>query len=170
LIAGATAGVMCTGADVFAQYVTAKFTDKPFLWDKRRTLGMGVFGMVWYGGPMKALYLMYDRVIGVGSLKQAALTACIDIFGHTWFFLVPCFYFITGIIRGKTPDAIQKQLKEEWWGGCKGMAAFWLPTCTVNFFFVPQHSRVLFICVCNFANKTWLSWYTNSFQRDEGDE
>merc|ERR1719391_641009 len=31
-------------------------------WDWRRTLALGAFGFLYYGGPCKALYMAYDRM------------------------------------------------------------------------------------------------------------
>lgn len=152
---------MCSGADVFAQCLTTRDEKGRFKWDKRRTLSMMAFGSVWYGGPVKALYLGYARFIGEGTMRAALTTAATDCSLHTPFLLLPAFYFSTGLLQGMSINQIKEKMQKEWFAASTGMVSFWLPVCTANFFFVPQHSRILFVGCFNFVNKTWLSWHSN---------
>lgn len=163
LVAAMTGGVACFGADVFAQYVTRE--SKKFSWDQRRSIGMATFGTIWYGGPLKLLYMGYARLFGEGTLRAAAMTASFDACIHTPFLLLPNYYLITGLVKGKSLEQIKGELQKDWFEASTGMAFFWLPVCTANFLFVPQHSRVLFLGITNFVNKTFLSWLSN---RQEG--
>lgn len=165
LAAFLTGGAMCSGADVFAQCLTTKDEKGRFKWDIRRTLSMMAFGSVWYGGPVKALYLGYARFIGEGTIRAALTTAATDCSLHTPFLLLPAFYFSTGLLQGMSINQVKDKMQTEWFAASTTMVGFWLPVCTANFFFVPQHSRILFVGCFNFLNKTWLSWHSNKLRR-----
>uniref|UniRef100_A0A6S9UMA1 Uncharacterized protein n=1 Tax=Chrysotila carterae TaxID=13221 RepID=A0A6S9UMA1_CHRCT len=53
------------------------------------------------------------------------------------------------------------QLRSEWLEASLGTALLWTPMCFVNFYVVPQHSRILVVSFVSFAHKTWLSWLSN---------
>eukprot|EP00930_Biecheleria_cincta_P099978 TRINITY_DN91592_c0_g1_i1.p1 TRINITY_DN91592_c0_g1~~TRINITY_DN91592_c0_g1_i1.p1 ORF type:complete len:197 (+),score=16.14 TRINITY_DN91592_c0_g1_i1:134-724(+) len=159
LVAAITGGVVCGASDTFAQYVTRP--EQEFTWDKRRTLSLVAFGTIWYGGPCKALYLGYERFIGASTALRAGITTLIDVGLHTPFALLPSFYLITGLLQGNSMEQISAKMQREWRFASCGMACFWIPVCALNFFFVPQHSRILAVTSAGFVNKTWLSWHSN---------
>jgi len=61
--AGLTSSVVFLCSDCFAQCVlTSDAVDHGF--DYRRCGGLVMFGLVYYGGPLKAMYLLFDKVRG----------------------------------------------------------------------------------------------------------
>jgi protein Mpv17 len=128
------------------------------LWDYNRTLSLSAFGMIYYGGPCKALYFLYDRFL---SPKQFITKALIDCCIHTPFLLVPCFYYITGFFKGDNLEKITTQLRKEWFVASTGSVAFWLPMQLICFRYIPQHSRIVYVTFCSFLHKTWLSYLSN---------
>lgn len=95
------------------------------------------------------------------TLINAIQKMVLDVYLHTPFLLIPSFYLITCMIRGRTLSQTLKQLKEEWFEASFGSALFWTPLCLINFLYVPQHSRVVFVAIFSFLHKTWLSWLSN---------
>ena len=53
------------------------------------------------------------------------------------------------------------RLRREWRTASFGSALFWTPLCLVNFWLVPQHSRIVVVAIFSFLHKTWLSWLSN---------
>ena len=156
--AAATAGSIICAADLTCQTMI----DKKSELDVRRTAALTIFGAWHYGVPAKALYLLYDRVIGTDPSFATALKKMIlDVYVHTPFLLIPSFYLITCVVRGRTPQQALHQLRAEWAVASFGSALFWTPLCLCNFLFVPQHSRIVFVSVFSFVHKTWLSWLSN---------
>eukprot|EP00039_Didymoeca_costata_P028631 m.21800 g.21800 ORF g.21800 m.21800 type:complete len:237 (-) comp7228_c0_seq1:214-924(-) len=182
-VAGTTACAIMSGADIAAQYSVAATTAQHLstklgtekkgsanwsfwdVYDSRRTIALATFGFLYYGGPVKKLYLALDcslsRLADRCSKRAVAAKTFIDCYIHTPFLLVPTFYFVTGVIQGKSTTEISHQLQNEWYVAAFGSALFWTPAQVINFAFVPQHSKVLFVAVLSFIHKTWLSWFTN---------
>ncbi len=160
LVAGGTACGIITVADLTCQGVVQRDPENGIDW--RRTAGLAVFGAWHYGGPCKGLYLLYDRVLGNSpTLRTAASKMVLDVYVHSPLLLVPSFYVITGVVKGQTIDESVAQLRREWFQAAFGTACFWTPACLINFRYVPQHSRILFVSVLSYAHKTWLSWLSN---------
>jgi len=149
--AGITAASIFMSADLFAQRLEGASA-----MDYRRTFAVASFGFIYYGGPLKFFYLLYDKMFTSVAMKVLA-----DVGIHTPFFLIPMFYVHTLTIKGKSRDQMLKQLKDEWTEASFGSLCFWGPTCALNFTFVPQHSRILVVAVMSFFHKTWLSWVSN---------
>jgi len=157
-----TAGTLLMFSDSTCQAVIQPLmSEDPQPWDRQRTLALGAWGAFWYGGPVKFLYLGYDRVFGVGqALKVVTKKVMVDVCLHTPLALIPSFYIITGLLRGDSLEASINHLKSCWLTASFGCLFFWLPVCSLNFAFVPQHSRILVVNVGNFLNKSFLSYLT----------
>lgn len=164
IAAAFTAGTILTSADLTSQSLEFSFKGLPFDYEWRRTLSLAAFGFIYYGGPVKALYLMYDKFF-----RTAIAKVMFDVCIHTPFMLIPTFYGITCTIKGKSMSETWKQLKEEWVEASLGSLCFWVPTCFLNFTFVPQHSRILVISVMSFFHKTWLSWVSNRRSKQDSE-
>ncbi|KAJ8612652.1 hypothetical protein CTAYLR_002100 [Chrysophaeum taylorii] len=149
VVAGATAGGILCSADVAAQSLNDA-------WDPQRTLSLTVFGIVYYGGPCKFLYLAYDKYITNSVAKMVA-----DVYVHSPLMLIPSFYAITGALKGETTAQIWIHLKTEWREAVLGTALYWTPIQLVCFRFVPQHSRIAFVSAVSFCHKVWLSYLSN---------
>ena len=65
------------------------------------------------------------------------------------------------LLKGQTLAEAGRQLSEEWVTAASGTVAFWLPACSLNFAFVPPHSRILVITAMSLLHKTWLSLLSN---------
>jgi len=155
--AGLTSSVVFLCSDCFAQCVlTSDAVDHGF--DYRRCGGLVMFGLVYYGGPLKAMYLLFDKYLGPG---RAVRKAVLDVAVHTPLLGIPSFYLITGTVKGMTPEQIWEQLKAEWPKATTGSVAFWFPVCLLNFAYVPQQFRVLLTAFASFVHKSWLSWLSS---------
>ena len=159
-VAGATACAVMTTADLVVQSTLQRDASRGVDWD--RTRAIAVFAGWHYGVPAKFLYLWYDRFFGVApTLRTAASKMAVDVYVHGSMLLTPSFYLITGKLKGQSVEQIANQYRGEWFVATFGSAAYWTPLCTLNFLFVPQHSRILVIAMLSFVHKTWLSWLTN---------
>jgi len=168
LTAGGTAFFVLGGADITAQQLECRLGGRKGGWDKRRTLALVCFGVYYYGGPCKFFYLNYPRLMEFLIPKASqpvkkVMSAMIDCAVVTPILLLPTFYLITFKIKGYS-------LQEAWDRYCSdcievtlGTFLFWMPICTTNFYFVPQHSQILVITICSFIHKTWLSWVSNRY-------
>jgi len=152
-VASASAAVILSTADIAAQRTVG--IEK---WDWKRTLSLGVFGLLYYGFPLKAIYLGYDKVLGQ---NQHMTKMFIDVYLHTPFLLIPCFYGITGTVKGEGIRSWTSQLREEWLEASFGSILYWTPIQVLCFKSVPQHSRVLYISTASLFHKVWLSWMSN---------
>ena len=154
--AGLTAAGIMGAADVSCQLLLQSSPDGGIDW--RRTAGLTLFGLLHYGGPCKALYLLYDRRIGAAqTLSVATKKMIFDVYVHSPFLLVPHFYFLTGVVKGKSVQQCATQLRDEWFEASFGTAL----VCLLNFLFVPQHSRIAFVAAVSFCHKLWMSWLSN---------
>jgi hypothetical protein len=144
--------------DVAAQRLTKPDDD----WDSRRSLAMVAWGLMWYGGPQQYLWTrLYPRLIGRGTTMQASLTAFTDALAGQLIWYVPCFYMVTGLLKGQTVRESEQILANEYLNTVFGQAGFWLPVQYINFRYVPPHLQFAVVSSMNTINKTWLSWMTN---------
>lgn len=151
-----TAGTLLFCADVTAQSLTAKTGDGI---DWRRTGALAIWGMFYYGFPLKWIYFCYDRYLGTGRVLTKIF---IDVYINAPIFMLPTFYFGTGLLKGRqSVSEIAQQFREEWFEASFGTALWWTPVQYVNFRYVPQHSRILAVVSASFVHKTWLSWLSN---------
>ena len=159
LTAGVTAGSILCAADLACQ--TFLEPNRTSI-DARRTAALTIFGTWHYGVVAKSLYLLYDKLLGTAlTLSVAVRKMIIDVYVHSPLLLIPSFYLITKMVMGRTLGDTLSQLRREWFTASFGTALFWTPLCTINFLYVPQHSRVVFVALLSFIHKTWLSWLSN---------
>ena len=158
--AAATAGSILCLADLTCQ-LTLEKRDGGL--DARRTAALTAFGAWHYGWPAKSLYLLYDHLLDARLFGAANAVAKVflDVYLHTPLLLIPSFYLITMMARGSTAEDTLARLRREWRTASFGSALFWTPLCLVNFWLVPQHSRIVVVAVFSFLHKTWLSWLSN---------
>ncbi|KDO31860.1 hypothetical protein SPRG_03780 [Saprolegnia parasitica CBS 223.65] len=160
IVAGCTASCVLASADVTCQTMLQR-DDRGRL-DLSRTAGLALFGLVYYGGPCKSLYLYFDKVMGTTPTPRTVLLQTfIDCYIHTPLLLIPSFYYITNAVKGKSVEETTLQLKREWHTASFGSVLFWTPAQILNFWVVPQHSKILFVAGLSFVHKTWLSWLSN---------
>ena len=132
---------------------------------------MGIWGVVWYGGPQQWLWLrLYPRLIGEGTVLRALAKTFADSTVNVCVALIPCYYLVTGTVRGKSLNDIQTQLKKEYFGACFGMIGFWIPACFLNFFFVPPVFLAYVVSGQLMFINTWLSWFSQSGKTKEVDD
>jgi hypothetical protein len=159
LVAGRSSCFFLVVGDIMAQSLTAPPEAE---WDVRRSIAMASWGLLWYGGPQQYFWVrLYPRVIGRGTPKLALTTAFADSVVNQMVAYVPCFYMLTGIIKGQTLAESFEQLKREYWSACLGQASFWAPLQYMNFRYVPIHRQTFVVSIANVVNKTWLSWLSN---------
>ena len=110
------------------------------------------------------MYLALDRVFAKPTVLNAVYKMLIDVYVQTPLLMIPTFYLITCLMRGRTVSDTLSKLRREWPEAAFGSALFWTPICLLNFAYVPQHSRTVVVALCSFVHKTWMSWLSN---RDE---
>jgi hypothetical protein len=165
--AAATAGGVLTVADMAVQLTLQRgyqADGTPLPYDWRRTLGLSLFGVFYYGGFVKWWYLKLDRWFlssTLSSTKVALSKMFADVYLHTPFILVPAFYMVTDGVKGVSPDKAIAHMKAEWVEASFGSAVMWTPAQALSFAYVPQHSRILYVAILSFLHKTWLSWLSN---------
>lgn len=152
-----TGGSILTLSDMTAQYLSSNFV-KNYKYDFRRTVALGLFGTFYYGLVARKIYFVYELVLGP---NKPMLKALIDCGLHSPFILLPCFYFMTGLIKGQSVNSITTQLSEEWWTSSTATFAYWLPMMWVNFKYCSPQTRIFFIATMSWAHKSALSWYSN---------
>ena len=152
-----TGGSILTISDMTAQLVSSRFIDN-YRFDLQRTFALGLFGTFYYGLIARKLYFIYESVFGPG---RAMLKASIDCAAHTPFLLLPCFYAITGTVKGQSPMEIYEQFKAEWWTSSTASIAYWYPMMFINFKWCTPQTRILFIATGSWIHKSALSWYSN---------
>lgn len=166
--AGLTAFYILGTADITAQFLERRYGDRGGGYDSRRTLSIVVFGVYYYGGPCKWLYLRYPAFVNQmmpnsSRAVKKMTTAFLDCGIVTPSILLPSFYFITLSIKGETLKKIWKRYKADCLEVTAGTFVFWFPLVSTNFYFVPQHSQVLVIIAGSFIDKCWLSWVSNRY-------
>jgi protein Mpv17 len=173
--AGLTAFCILGSADITAQFFERRYGNRAGGWNARRTLSLVVFGVYYYGGPCKWLYLRYpafiDRMLPKSPKPMKKMAAAfLDCGIVTQLLLFPSFYLITMSIKGEPLPTIWNRYKADFFEATVGTFLFWFPIVSTNFYFVPQHSQVLVIVTGSFIHKCWLSWvsnrYTNPNQSD----
>jgi len=160
LCSSVTGLTLLSMSDVMAQFLTSK--DSSFKWNRKRTLGMALFGGLYYGTFLKGFYIAYDVVIGSGALWQALAKTFCDLMINSPIFMIPMYYGITCAVQGYSKKDAMTKFEKEFMTSWLGTIGFWLPGCTANFYLVPPPYRVLFISSLSFLHKTWLSWFTNN--------
>ncbi len=162
LVAGCTASCVLTLADLSCQTLFQPTENELKGYDWNRTRGLALFGFVYYGGPCKSLYLYFDKVMGTNPKpRTVVIQTFIDCYIHTPMTLIPAFYYITNGVKGKSIQETTAQLQREWFEASFGSIVFWTPAQLINFWAVPQHSKILFVACFSFIHKTWLSWLSN---------
>lgn len=163
LSASCTAAVVMSSADATCQMVVQQEEGhQKKAYDLQRTLALGLFGFGYYGGPCKSLYLLMDRWIGTAAtIRNMAMKTFFDVYVHTPFILVPCYYATTNAFKGISFRDTRKQLRQEWATASFCSAVFWTPAQMINFRSIPQHSKILYISLLSFVDKTGLSWLSN---------
>ena len=152
-----TGGSILSISDLTAQCISSCFIEN-YKIDLQRTLAMGVFGTFYYGLIARKLYFVYESVFGPGRVVTKAVIDCCV---HTPFVLLPCFYAITGTVKGQSPTQVYEQFKSEWWTSSTASVAYWYPMMMFNFKYCTPQTRILFISCTSWIQKTALSWYSN---------
>ena len=153
LAAGASAAVILSLADVTCQRLEQR--SSTFRWQTRRTFALTCFGLFYYGGPCKFLYLRYDRwfPLTLGATRTALRKTFVDVCLHTPFLLLPSFYLITGTVKGQRLEESLGTLRSQWLEAATGSVLFWLPVCTMICIVdlkATSLSAVLQLCAINF--------------------
>lgn len=165
MVSGISSAIMMVTGDIMAQRFMAGRSEK---WDHRRTMALGAWGLVWYGGPQQLLWIrLYPRLIGRGTNLQAIATSVADCIVNQCVAYVPCFYVFTGLVRGDSLGKSFALLQKEYFTTISGQTLFWLPVQSLNFRYVPVHMQTFVVSVANIVNKTWLSWLSNRERSNE---
>jgi len=166
--AGLTAFYILGTADITAQFLERHYGGRESGWDARRTLALVTFGVYYYGGPCKFLYLRYpalfDRIMPTSSkLVKKMSASLVDCCIIAQILLIPSFYLITLSIKGEPLENVWKRYKSDFVEATVGTFCFWFPVMSLNFYFVPQHSQIFVVVSASFVHKCWLSWVSNRY-------
>merc|ERR1712087_633904 len=122
-------GCIVSISDLTAQFLTSRVNGHLQI-DWRRTAALCVFGTFYYGLIARKIYFVDESFFGPG---RALLKATVDCSVHTPFLLIPCFYTITGAVKGQSLEEMRVQLRDEWWTASTASIAYWLPMMWLNF-------------------------------------
>lgn len=163
LTAMVTGGTILTISDCAAQYFSS-WGVYGYKHDWRRTFALCMFGTFYYGTVARAIYAYYEWYFGVQQVLQKTIIDCCI---HGPLIVVPCFYFMTGVIKGESLTDIHQQFKREFMVTAVGTLLYWIPVMFISFRFFTQHTRILYITSLSLAHKTALSWFTNRNRMNE---
>ncbi|KND00844.1 uncharacterized protein SPPG_03948 [Spizellomyces punctatus DAOM BR117] len=150
-----SAGAIGVAGDIIAQRIDSPSEHKK--WDPKRTLRLGVYGML-IGAPLThGWYKILDRRIGGGmdmatSLKKVAMDQLLAAAPFTALFFVCNSY-----MEGCTRPQIQERLQSNLWPTLKANWAVWPAALAINFRFVPLKCRVLVVNILGLGWGTYLS-------------
>mmetsp|Transcript_29130 Transcript_29130/g.40996 ORF Transcript_29130/g.40996 Transcript_29130/m.40996 type:complete len:182 (-) Transcript_29130:52-597(-) len=153
-----TAGTLLAGGDIIAQTVISP--SQPFSYDVARTARMASVGLFLTGPMMHFWYKILDKtvtakglpgVVGKIVLDQSIFAPCI----------VSVFFISNGFFQGRSANEITSQLKRDMWPTMKYNWTVWPAAMAINFAFVPQNLRVLYVSSVALVWNTYLSLVGN---------
>ncbi|XP_028178340.1 mpv17-like protein [Ostrinia nubilalis] len=101
-----------------------------------------------------ALYYWYrflDKTFAGTAVKTVAKKVAAEQFIATPI-LLAAFYTLIGVLERK--EDVFEELREKYTKTLIANQAFWIPSQTVNFFFVPPHLRVVYVATVSFV---WIN-------------
>ncbi|KAI9011295.1 hypothetical protein BC832DRAFT_529522 [Gaertneriomyces semiglobifer] len=151
-----TAGVIGAAGDVLAQRIT-KPEHQAFVWDKQRTVRLGLYGLL-VGAPLThGWYKVLDKRLGAGMdmATSAKKVAADQIFAAAPF---TCMFFAcNSYMEGLSTKDVKERIERNLWPTLKANWAVWPAFLIFNFRYVPLKLRVLTVNILGLGWGTYLS-------------
>jgi len=169
IVKSVTAGVILGSADLVGQAVESYRkgnTEEQASVDILRALRFATFGLVLQAPWNHFYYLLLDGQIPPTEepfTVTNGLKVFIDQFIQAPIFTVLIFVFL-GILEGKSQQAIQDQLKNDYKETILANWKLWVPATVINIGFVPPILRVLYLNCVFFFWSIYLSLVLNKKQ------
>lgn len=157
LTAMITGGTLLSVSDLTAQFVTSRFVEN-YTFDLQRSFALCMFGTFYHGIVSRKIYFIYEYLWGPG---RPFLKTFVDCGIHTGFSVIPCFYMMTGLLKGQSANQIYDQFQREWITSWTATSVYWTPLMFINFKYCSPQTRILFVSSGSWVHKSFLSWYSN---------
>ena len=147
----ATGGLLAFLGDAIAQSVQ----EGDF--DGRRLAAFSIFGVGWTGF-VNHYWFGYLATVIPGTTPTAVVGKVVvqHLFYNPILYL-PTFYAFNGVFTGLSKDAIVSKAKNEYWPTLTKLWTIWVPSTTIQFFFVPTRLQVLYVAGVSFGWNVLLS-------------
>lgn len=144
-------GTFYTGAELSQQVFNKMYTpEKPEL-DLAAAARIVVAGSAVYPGALFFWYRFLDKKFVGTAVKTVATKVAADQLIATPI-LLAAFYTLIGVLERR--EDVFEELRAKYWKTFIANQAFWIPSQTVNFFFVPSHLRVVYVASVSFI---WIN-------------
>lgn len=161
-----SAALIAAGGDVNCQYIITP-SGSTFSWDSGRTFRFGFLGFVliapcthfWYGW-------LASTFPGTGALAIAKRVAFDQLVYAPTF--IPAFFMSVKLLEGTPLQQSADDLIAQFPDIYKTNLLVWVPASSINFAFVPVKFMVLFGNVVGLFWNTYLSYVSNSVDKEEG--
>jgi len=156
LIKGLTSFIGFSLGDLLAQ----KFIDKKEKLDLARLLRLASFGLIIHGPTGHFFYGFLDgKMPGTGPVTVASKVAIDQIL---WNPIFGCMFFTyMTLAEGKNFDAVVTKIKSDLWNAVRGSWYVWPLAHTINFAFIPNSQRLLYINSIQIFYNMFLSVIAN---------
>ncbi|KAL4711994.1 hypothetical protein ACJJTC_003661 [Scirpophaga incertulas] len=140
-----------TGAELSQQTFNSLYApEKPEL-DLTAAARIVVAGSAVYPTPLYFWYRYLDKKFVGTAVKTVATKVAADQFIATPI-LLAAFYTLSGVLERR--EDVFEELRAKYWKTFVANQAFWIPSQTINFFFVPSHLRVVYVASVSFI---WIN-------------
>eukprot|EP00391_Amoebophrya_sp_Ameob2_P005808 CAMPEP_0178991718 /NCGR_PEP_ID=MMETSP0795-20121207/5694_1 /TAXON_ID=88552 /ORGANISM="Amoebophrya sp., Strain Ameob2" /LENGTH=299 /DNA_ID=CAMNT_0020683479 /DNA_START=540 /DNA_END=1439 /DNA_ORIENTATION=+ len=105
----------------------------------------------WYqGGVDTFIYGLYSRFgRHMAPLRFGIASALFDNFVHVPVGYLPAFYLTLGAVQSQSWEEIKREMRNTYFQSWAACCTMWVPFQFVNFYFIPERFRVLFVnCAC----------------------
>ncbi|RVE50723.1 hypothetical protein evm_004633 [Chilo suppressalis] len=144
-------GLFYTGAELSQQTFNKIYTpDKPDV-DFAAAARIVTAGCAVYPASLYFWYRFLDKKFVGTAVKTVATKVAADQFIATPILLAG-FYTLMGVLERK--EDVFEELRAKYWKTFAANQAFWIPSQTVNFYFIPSHLRVVYVASASFI---WIN-------------
>lgn len=146
---------------MIGDYITQKKIEGQKEWDMKRTAIMGSFGLLWHGPSSHYFYGWLDRFMPGKCVRSVAAKTVFD--QSFWNPTVKVIFFsYLSVAEFKGWDELCVKMNEGFMPAVLGSWVFWTPAHLVNFRFVPNDQRVLYINSLQILFNCFLSYLGNN--------
>ncbi|XP_055371353.1 uncharacterized protein LOC129605549 [Condylostylus longicornis] len=122
-----------------------------------RVMRFGLFGGFFVAptlyGWIKVASAMYPGT----NLKIAIVKAIVETISYTPAAMT-CFYYLMTLFEGEGFEAASTEVKNKFLPTYKAAVSIWPVVAVINFGFVPEKNRVVFISICSFMWSIFLAY------------
>ncbi|XP_068625379.1 PXMP2/4 family protein 4-like [Battus philenor] len=124
--------------------------------DRARAARFGFFG-TFFMAPLFYNWMKYtSRFFRRKTLGTAVIRALIEQVSYSPLAMA-YFFFGMSALEGKSFDACVEEVKEKFWSTYKIGALFWPTAQTINFYFVSERNRIVFVSAASFVWTVYLA-------------